>query len=275
MAVTALRHVPQPRPGHDYGVRMTEPSALLVQSLEKGLAVLESFRAHASLSLQEIARENGITMGSAQRVAYTLEQTGYLFKDPRSKRYSVTVKAVGLGYSYLYRQPLFQHAHAVMHQVNQECGEIVNLSVPDGEDNMVFVMRVAPARHIPVYMPAGARIPCVATASGRALWAQLPPAEVDRKLRSVARIKHTPRSTTGIAALRAFIDEARRDQYAYADEEFYPGDLNVAAVIQDENGDAVGALSVSVPKPRWTLERAREELGPLVIRAARAVSKDS
>ncbi|MDF3939753.1 helix-turn-helix domain-containing protein, partial [Achromobacter denitrificans] len=140
---------------------MSEPSALMIQSLEKGLAVLESFRAHASLTLQEIARENGITMGSAQRVAHTLEQGGYLWRDPRTKRYSVTVKAVGLGYSYLYRQPLFQHAHAVLHQVNQECGEIVNLGVPDDQDNMVFVMRVAPARHIPEYMPAGTRIPCV------------------------------------------------------------------------------------------------------------------
>src|SRR5690606_13335238 len=110
-----------PRPA---GEAMPDASALMIQSLEKGLAVLESFRDHATLSLQEIAQENGITMGSAQRVAHTLEQTGYLRKDPRSKRYSVTVKAVGLGYSYLYRQPLFQHAHAVMHQVNQECGEI-------------------------------------------------------------------------------------------------------------------------------------------------------
>ncbi|OZI66972.1 IclR family transcriptional regulator [Bordetella genomosp. 11] len=252
---------------------MPEASALLIQSLEKGLAVLESFRAHASLSLQEIARENGISMGSAQRVAYTLEQTGYLSKDPRSKRYSTTVKAVGLGYSYLYRQPLFQHAHAVLHQLNQECGEIVNLSVPDDQDNMVFVMRVAPARHIPVYMPAGTRIPCIASASGRALWAHLPPAELDRKLRAIARIKHTPRTTTDPAALRDLIDEARRDHYAYADEEFYPGDLNVAATVSDDSGEPVAAVNISVPKPLWSLERARAELGPLVIRAARAISK--
>lgn len=252
---------------------MPDPSALTIQSLEKGLAVLAAFRAHASLSLQEIARENGITMGSAQRVAHTLEQTGYLHKDPRSKRYSVTVKAVGLGYSYLYRQPLFQHAHAVLHQVNQECGEIVNLAVPDGEDNMVFVMRVAPARHIPVYMPVGTRIPCVAAASGRALWALLPPEELERKLHSVARIKHTPGTTTDIAALRALIDQARHEQYAYADEEFYAGDLNVAAVIRGDDGEPVAAVNISVPKPRWSLARARQELGPLVIRTARAISK--
>lgn len=251
---------------------MSDTSALLIQSLEKGLAVLESFRTHASMSLQEIAQRNGITMGSAQRVAFTLERTGYLAKDPRSKRYSVTVKGVGLGYSYLYRQPLFQHAHAVLHQLNQECGEIVNLSVPDDADNMVFVMRVAPARHIPEYLPAGTRIPCVSSASGRALWAYLSDEALDHRLHRVALVKHTPRSTTDVAALRAIIVQARQDQYSYADEEFFAGDVNVAAVITDDSGNPFAAVNISVPKPRWTLERARQELGPLVTRAARIIS---
>lgn len=248
-------------------------SALMIQSLEKGLMVLEHFRNADSLGLQDIARTCGITAGSAQRVAYTLEQAGYLYKDPRSKRYRVTVKAVGLGYSYLSREPLFQHAHTMLHQLNQECGEIVNLSVPDREGNMVFVMRVATARHIPMYLPAGTRIPCPASASGRAYWAALPAHEADARLDAVELKKHTPHSTTNAATLRTLIDEARRDRYAYADEEFYPADINVAAVVRDQAGAPIAAVNISVPKPRWTLERARAELAPLAMRAARAISR--
>lgn len=248
-------------------------SALLIQSLEKGLMVLEHFRNADSLGLQDIARTCGITAGSAQRVAYTLEQTGYLYKDPRSKRYRVTVKAMGLSYSYLSREPLFQHAHTVLHQLNRECGEIVNLSVPDHEDNMVFVMRVATARHIPMYLPAGTRIPCPASASGRAYWAALPAKEAEARLAAINLKKHTPRSTTDAAGVRAFIDEARHNRYAYADEEFYPADINVAAVVHDGAGAPIAAVNISVPKPRWTLARAREELAPLAMRAARAISR--
>ncbi|HEY0293867.1 MAG TPA: IclR family transcriptional regulator [Bordetella sp.] len=248
-------------------------SALLIQSLEKGLMVLEHFRNADSMNLQEIARTCGITTGSAQRVAYTLEHAGYLHKDPRSKRYRVTVKAVGLGYNYLYREPLFQHAHVVLHQINQECGEIVNLSVPDDDDNMVFVMRVATARHIPIYLPAGTRIPCVASASGRAYWAALPEAETDARFATLHTQKHTPSTTTDTARLQALVDEARRNRYAYADEEFYPGDINVAAAVHDGAGRPIAAVNISVPKPRWSLERAREELAPLAIRAARAISR--
>lgn len=246
-------------------------SGLLIQSLEKGLMVLNAFRNHESMNLQEISRVCGITVGSAQRVAYTLEQAGYLRKDPRGKRYRVTVKAVGLGYSYLRGEPLFQHAHSVLHQLNQACGEIVNLSVPDADDHMVFVMRVAPARHIPVYLPTGTRIPCAASASGRALWSHLPPQELQARLDGLVLRQHTPQSTTDAGLLRQFIDEARVNRYAYADEEFFPGDINVAAAVLDAAGQPIAAVNISVPKPRWTLARARQELAPLVIQAARAI----
>lgn len=250
-------------------------SALFIQSLEKGLAVLEAFRNCETMNLREIAQACDITSGSAQRVAYTLEQCGYLKKDAYSKRYRVTVKAVGLGYSYLAREPLFQNAHAVLHQLNQESGEIVNLSVPDEHNSMVFVMRVPTSQHIPVYMPTGTRIPMPASSSGRAVLAHLPSDEAERRLASVPLQKYTPHSTTEVEVLRDLIAEARENRYAYADEEFFQGDVNVAAAILNEDSQPIAAINISVPKPRWTLERARHELGPLVIRAARAISKNT
>ncbi|NRF50458.1 IclR family transcriptional regulator, partial [Pseudomonas stutzeri] len=64
-------------------------------------------------------------------------------------------------------------------------------------------------------------------------------------------------------------------RYAYADEEFFQGDVNVAAAILNEDSQPIAAVNISVPKPRWTLERARQDLAPLVIRAARAISKNA
>jgi DNA-binding IclR family transcriptional regulator len=245
---------------------------LLIQSLEKGLMVLNTFRDHESLNLQEISRHCGITMGSAQRVAHTLEQAGYLRRDPRGKRYRVTVKAVGLGYNYLHRDPLFQRAHAVLHQINQQCGEIVNLSVPD-DDDMIFVMRVAPARHVPFYLPTGTRIPCFASASGRAVWSHLPEDELQSRLDGLVACKHTPHTTTDAGQLLQFIGQARENRYAHAEDEFFVGDINVAAAVLDGDGRPAAAVNISVPKPRWSLARARDELAPLVIQAARAIGR--
>jgi IclR family transcriptional regulator, pca regulon regulatory protein len=136
---------------------------------------------------------------------------------------------------------------------------------------MVFVMRLHSYRHIPVYMPIGTRIPQFASASGRAVLSCASMETVDDRLKSATLEKHTPRTTVDKAALRRLVMEAKNNGYAYADEEFYHGDLNVAAAVLDEAQNAVAALSISVPKPRWLLEKARDQLGPLVVRAARAV----
>lgn len=247
-------------------------SPLFVQSLEKGLQVLESFRRSDAMNLQEIAAAAGISVSSAQRMVFTLEQLGYLVKDPAVRRYRLAVKVMDMGHAYLASESLFQFAHAILHKVHQECGESVNLSVPDGND-MVFVMRVHTFRHIPVYMPTGTRIPILASASGRAVLAALPQDECEHFLRGARVAKHTVHTTTSIPTLRSLVAKARGDGYAYADEEFYPGDVNVAAAILDTAGRPVAAVNISVPKPRWTVERAREELAPLAVRAARAIGQ--
>ncbi len=248
-------------------------SELFINSLDKGLTVLEAFRAHETLNLQEMAKACGISASSAQRVAYTLEQLGYINKDTQTRRYRLGVKAMGLGYTYLANERLFQSAHAVLHQLNQECGESVNLSVRD-QDNMVFVMRIHTFKHIPVYMPIGTRIPVISSASGRAMLSCLPESQTEELLQAAVIEKHTPRTTTDIALLRQIIIEARAQGYAYADEEYFQGDVNVAAAVMDDANRPVAALNISVPKPRWSLDMARQKLGPLAIRAARAISKN-
>lgn len=246
-------------------------SPLFIQSLEKGLLVLEAFGRHETMNLQEMSRAVGISTSSAQRVAYTLEQLGYIGRQPGSKRYRLAVKAMSLGYSYLARERLFRSAHAILHRLHQECGESVNFSVPDGDD-MVFVMRIHTFKHVPVYMPIGARIPITASASGRAVLANLPPEEVDELLARTTLVRHTPRTTMDVGSLRRIIDEAREEGFAYADEEFFAGDVNVAAAVFNEAHRPVAAVNISVPKPRWDVARARQELGPMAVRAARAIS---
>lgn len=246
-------------------------SLLFINSLEKGLVVLTAFRHHHSMSLQDIARECDISGSSAQRVAYTLENLGYLIKDPVTRRYTLSVKALSLGYSYLAHEPLFKVAHNILHHLHQDCGENVNLSVPEGND-MVFVIRIHTSKNVPIYMPVGSRIPLVSSASGRAVLSLYPQDQLDEILADMPVRMHTSRTTTDKAVLKHLIIEARDNGFAYADDEFFQADVNVAAAVVGPSNMPIAAVNISVPKPRWSLARAREELGPKVMRAARAIS---
>lgn len=77
----------------------TEVDNLFVQSLAKGLKVLEAFSSlQDSISLTELVAATGMTKSGVQRLTHTLEQTGYIRKDALSKRYSLTPRVLELGY---------------------------------------------------------------------------------------------------------------------------------------------------------------------------------
>jgi DNA-binding IclR family transcriptional regulator len=60
--------------------------------------------------------------------------------------------------------------------------------------------------------------------------------------------------------------------YATNAEELFLGDMGIGAPILNRKGEALGAVHLSPPTSRWTLEEARKKLAPMVIECARAIS---
>lgn len=240
-------------------------------SLEKGLAVIRAFSAsRRHMNLPEIAEAARITKSAAQRFAFTLEALGYLRKDPKSKRYSLTPRCLDLGYGYLQANWLIDHANPFLLELNRKCEETVNLSEPDGTD-VVFVARFPSHKHIAIHMPLGRRLPMFCTASGRAYLSALPEGEADELLGRCSPQAFTPKTITDLRAIRVLVAEARRNGYAWANEEYFRGDINVAAPVRDANGKALGAINVSLPTSRWTLEAGRERIAPMLLETVRAI----
>jgi len=247
-------------------------SPLFNLSLMKGIEVLTAFGSqNPDMNLPEIAAATGLSRSAAQRFAFTLETMGYLRKDPRSKRYSLTPKTVEFGYRYLLVNPLIERANPFLLELNRTTGETVNMSEPDGTD-MVYIARFATHLHATVHMPVGRRLPMYCTASGRAFPSLLPPDHARELLESAPRPRLTPTTITGIGELMDLIDAARENGYAYACAEFYRGDLNIAVPITDAHGNPIAAINISAPASRWTMDRLRAELVPHLLGTGRQVS---
>lgn len=248
-------------------------SPLFIASLSKGLAVLRSFSTkRMDMSLKEMAQVNDMTMGSAQRIAHTLETLNILTKDSRTRRYRLGVGSLAYGSQYLQTEPLLERANATLLELSQQCGETVNLNVPC-DDDIVLVGRVQSRKHIPIYLPLGQRIPLFCTASGRVILSTLSSdGKIRARLAGILKQQYTNNTIIDDDMLFDRIAQARTEGYSFSDGEYFIGDLNVAAAITNEAGAAVGAVNISVPAQRWTLDRIREDLAPLVIRSARALS---
>ncbi len=255
----------RPRTGRD--------SPLFVGSLEKGLRVLGAFdETRRSLRLTEIAAATGLDKSAAQRFTHTLFELGYLRKDVKTKHYSLAPKVLELGFTYLRTDALVERAAPYLLEASRRSEETVNLTELDGTE-VVYVARV-PSRHvISVDVILGTWLPAYCTATGRAILAFLPEDEARDILERSDRIAYTEVTETDLDALMGRLAEARRDGFAVAAEEYYIGDLSIAAPVFDFSCRPVAAVNMAVPSGRWTVAAVRKRLAGIVLDTARAISR--
>lgn len=248
-------------------------NALFNQSLEKGLAVLRAFdAAHRTLTLAELAELTGISKGSAQRTVHTLQQLGYVGKHPQTRRFQLLPTVIEIGFNYLAAHPLIRAAHPYLSQLANASGETASLTEPVGLE-MVYVAQLVTSKFIPVHTPVGMRIPMYCTSSGRAWLSTLSDAQVRAMLEASSRVARTPATLTDVDAIFERVAVCRQVGYASNCEELFLGDMGIGAPILDSKGQAVGAVHLSPPTSRWTMEEAQKKLAPLVIECARAISQ--
>jgi len=257
------------------GPRSSPPAAdvLFNQSVEKAFAVLQAFTGADSraLGLAAIAASTRMTPSSAQRSLHTLVRLGYLRRDARLHGWVLTPRALDVGYPYLAGHPVIEQATPHLIDLNQACGESVSLSEPDGVD-MVFIARFPSRKPFFIHMPVGRRLPMYCTAAGRAYLSALPQAEASEIVDRSTLRRYTPTTLHQASAIMARISEAREAGYAWANQEYYRGDLTIAAPILGEGGRPVAAINIAGTTSRSNLDDLRDQFSPLLIAAARAAS---
>jgi IclR family pca regulon transcriptional regulator len=248
---------------------------LFNRSVEKALAILGAFGGERrALSLAELAVSVGITTSSAQRCVHTLVRLGFLRRDPQAKRCVLTPRALALAHAYLAGHALLEQATTHLIDLNQASGESVSLSEPDGTD-MVFIARFPSLKPFHIHMPVGRRLPMYCTASGRAYLSALPAALARRILGRSRPAALTPTTLTDPQQIWKRIQAARKSGYAWSDQEYYRGDVTIAAPVLGEDGEPLAALNISAPTSRWTLAQLRAKLAPLLLQSAQAASLGS
>lgn len=246
--------------------------ALLVRSLEKGFRVLAAFDAgQPSMSLTQLAAATGLDKSAAQRFTHTLEQLGYLSKDPETRRYALTTRTLDLGYHYTRSNPLLQRALPYLQHLSQAADEAVSLSVLDGTE-VVYVMRFMSRHMLSTNVIVGTRLPAYCSSPGRAILARLPAVEAAAILERSDRRPLTPTTIWQMPALRQALELTVRRGYAHAFEEIFPGDISLAAAVVNAKGAPIAAVSISVSKLRCPAEDAEQRYAPLVVSAAQAMS---
>ncbi len=241
-----------------------------VQSLERGLAVIQAFGPDSSeMTISEVAEATGTTRATARRFLLTLEQLGHIRNDGR--KFSLTPHVLGLGYAYLSSLNWWQIAQPAMEDVVKELQESCSASVLDGKD-VIYVARVSATRIMSINLSIGTRLPAHVTSLGRVLLSHQTPEMLDAYLANIVPYKFTDHTKTDINELRDAIETARLKGYALVDQELETGLRSLAVPIYDRNGHILAALNVGTHAARSRLDEMTTRFLTVLLEASRKIT---
>ena len=216
---------------------MADPN--FMQSLARGLDALAAFQhARPNLSVSEDASLADISRAAARRCLHTLAVLGYARANGGS--YTLTPKALSLGYAYLTASPVARVAQPLLEEVSTRLHESCSMTVLDG-DEIVYVARAATQRIISVGLSVGSRLPAYCTSMGRVLLAYSPEADIDAYLQRVPLARQTPQTITEVALLRRELQQVRAAGYAIVDQELELGLRAIAVPVRQSDAEDLHA----------------------------------
>jgi DNA-binding IclR family transcriptional regulator len=241
-----------------------------VKSADRTVELLELLsRTGEPLTLSEIQRELSYPKSSLFVLLRTLVARGWVETDRRGTGYSIGVRALLVGTSYLDRDPVIRAATRVLEDLRAEVNETVHLARLDGAD-VVYLASRESAHQLRLTSRVGRRLPAHATSLGKALLAERTDAEVDALLPERLDAL-TPHTLTSRPALYADLGETRERGYALERGENTVG-LGCFAVALDFKTPALDAISCSVPSVRLDDSDHAAQVVAAVVRHAKQLS---
>lgn len=214
------------------------------------MSLLQVLADHAEpVALKQLAQFTGLHPSSAHRILSVMVDKG-LVERVEPGAYRLGIKLLELGNLVKSRLNVRQIALPFMQKLNEELGETVNLILRQG-DEAVYVERTFSGKSmIRVVQIIGARAPLHITAVGKIFLAADGPDGCARYAQRTGLPAFTEHTVTDLDELCARVEQARKDGFAFDDEEAEKGVCCIGAGIHDATGKLVAGLSISAPTER-------------------------
>jgi DNA-binding IclR family transcriptional regulator len=246
----------------------------VIPSVERAIQVLGILAGEAKgYSLAELARVSGIPKSTLFRILVTLQQQHCIAFDPGGQVYRLGSYLWTLGNSFADQSDLFRIATRHMQTLVDECEETVFLSKLEAGE-VVYLRRMESPRSVAVVKKLESRVPAHCTATGVALLAWLPPAEVEDILDRHGMQAYNDVTLTDRTQLKQRLSEVRKREYAVVDGEYNREVLCVAAPVWDHHQRPCAALTVAMISSQVEGNERVREVGKAVRRAARSLSRE-
>lgn len=238
----------------DFGAESAEPTRGGVQSIGRAFAIIEEIAHNRDgIGLAELGKRVGLHNSTTFHLVKTLVSLGYVRQLKDSKRYRIGRPLFALAASALDEIEMISLSTPVLDDLARATGESAHFSVPMG-DAVVVLARTSGPGAFQLTDRVGVVRPAHCTALGKIMLAALAPDQFERYLQRASLKAHTPKSMTSAERLAREIAEVRRAELAIDDGEFDSELRCVALPVRDFSGRVIGAIGISGPVWRLSIE---------------------
>lgn len=232
------------------------------ENLRRGLEILLLFS--APLPAPEKSREFGISQvalmlglhkSQVHRAMKTLEDMGFLQKNPETDRYCLGLSSLQLGAAAEEQSGLFVETRPLLRKLAERAEAAVSLRVLV-QDKIFIVESAESPGFLRVTSFRGARLPWNFGAGSKVLAAFAPSGFTEEMIRKHGLTRFTEQT---IVDPEAYLDEivrVREQGYSTSDGEGIRGSYSVAVPVFLPGGQQVAALVAATPSVGLTEERA-------------------
>lgn len=248
-----------------------------VPAATRALAVLRSLAsAPGPVSASVLARELGLPRSSMYHLLGAMQAAGFVAHYPEEERWGLGVGAFEIGAAYLRHEPLERFGRPVLHRLAHDIADlapaVAHLGVLHGRETL-YLLTDSPRTAVTTIAEVGVRLPASLTASGRAVLAELPAAQIRALFPSKsAFVDRTGLGPTSASRLARLLTAERARGWAEEDGFIVPGYASVAVAARDHSGRPVASVGLTFRSDRAD-SSVRAELAKHAARAARDLSR--
>jgi len=221
-----------------------------------------------------ITRDLELPRSTTYHLLKVLQGEGFLLHSPETQSYVLGPLISDIGSSVLSANTLARFAGPLLERLVSETRMpvVAHLGVLNHSD-VVYASKVSASRAPAVVTSIGVRLPAHLTATGRAMLAALPEAQL-RVLYPTASslVTHAGPGPTTLAELDLILAEVRERGWAREDGEITLDYASVATAVLDHNGYPAAAIGLTF-RGATVDQPQRQRLGVATARAAAALSQ--
>lgn len=243
-----------------------------VDSVQTACHILDLLEELDGAGVTRIAEEVGLAKSTAHSHLATLEKAEYLVK--RNSEYHLSLLHLKKGEFVKSRITKYDIVTTELDKLADDTGETVQFATEE-HGWCVYLAKSKGKHGVESASSMGKREHLHSTSLGRAILSEYPEERVSDIMDNRGMPAKTEATTTDRDELFADLQTIREKGYAIDDEENVEGVRCIGAPVIGTDGGVLGALSVTGPSRRMTLERIEDELADLVISSANAIEINS